>query len=333
MIIANPIYDVVFKRLMENEKVAKFFISTLMDCEIEEIQVLPQEFTYTKELIGLSIFRLDFIATIKTEEGYKKILIEVQKAFDDVDIMRFRNYLAEQYKKEDVVDGEKMILPITTIYILGFTIPEIQSACIKVSREYFDLIERKVLETKSDFVEKLTHDCYIVQVERISNRIQTQLDKLLSLFEQSNFIDKDNKTLKDYPYTTDVEELKIAAGILYNTGADPKQRKLIEIEEEAWRSVNALFRKKERELKIELFKEKQRAEKEKQRAEKEKQRAEKEKQRAEEKEEELEQEKQRTESEKVETVKILLSMGMSLENVMKATNTGKSFLKKHELIK
>lgn len=26
MVIANPIYDVVFKKLMENERVAKFFI-------------------------------------------------------------------------------------------------------------------------------------------------------------------------------------------------------------------------------------------------------------------------------------------------------------------
>lgn len=29
MIIANPIYDVVFKRLMENQRVATFFIVTL----------------------------------------------------------------------------------------------------------------------------------------------------------------------------------------------------------------------------------------------------------------------------------------------------------------
>ncbi len=28
MVIANPIYDVVFKRMMENERVAKFFIGT-----------------------------------------------------------------------------------------------------------------------------------------------------------------------------------------------------------------------------------------------------------------------------------------------------------------
>jgi|GEM_PF-4784364 len=29
MVIANPIYDVVFKRVLENEQVAKFFISSM----------------------------------------------------------------------------------------------------------------------------------------------------------------------------------------------------------------------------------------------------------------------------------------------------------------
>jgi len=66
---------------------------------------------------------------------------------------------------------------------------------------------------------------------------------------------------------------------------------------------------------------------------------EEEKKRAEEKEKLLneekkraEEEKKRAEQEKIETIKTLLSMGMSLENVMKATNTDKNFLKKHNLI-
>ncbi|MES2730778.1 MAG: hypothetical protein V4714_03485, partial [Bacteroidota bacterium] len=104
MIIANPIYDVVFKRMMENEKVAKFFIGTLLEETIESVEIKPQEFTYTDELAGLAVFRLDFIATIKTGTGeYKKVLIEIQKARNYIDLMRFRNYLAEQYKKEDVI--------------------------------------------------------------------------------------------------------------------------------------------------------------------------------------------------------------------------------------
>lgn len=126
MIIANPIYDVVFKRMMENEKVANFFIGTLLEETIETIEVKPQEFTYTNELIGIALFRLDFIATIKTKSGdLKKVLIEIQKAKNQIDLMRFRNYLAEQYKKEDEINGEKTILPITTIYILGFKLPDL----------------------------------------------------------------------------------------------------------------------------------------------------------------------------------------------------------------
>ena len=113
MIIANTIYDVVFKKLMESEKVAKFFIGTLLDTTVETIEVKPQEFTYVAELAGLSVFRLDFIATNKTREGeLKKVLIEIQKGKNQIDLMRFRNYVAEQYKREDTVYGKKIIFPI-----------------------------------------------------------------------------------------------------------------------------------------------------------------------------------------------------------------------------
>lgn len=116
MVIANPIYDVVFKRMMGNDKVAKFFIGTLLDKVIETVEVKPQEFTYTDEFSALAVFRLDFLATIKTETGeFIKVLIEIQKAKNEIDLMRFRNYLAEQYKKENILNEQKVILPITTI--------------------------------------------------------------------------------------------------------------------------------------------------------------------------------------------------------------------------
>ena len=37
MIIANPIYDVVFKFLMEDERIAKFFIGTLLNEVVEDV--------------------------------------------------------------------------------------------------------------------------------------------------------------------------------------------------------------------------------------------------------------------------------------------------------
>ena len=240
MVIANPIYDVVFKRLMEDNRIAKFFIGTLLEQTIESVEVKPQEFTYTDEFAGLAVFRLDFIATVKTESGeFKKILIEIQKAKNQIDLMRFRNYLAEQYKKEDIVNDTKVILPITTIYILGFKLPEIDTSCVKVERNYKDLVNKKIINVKSEFIEKLTHDSYIVQVERITDRYQTRLDKLLSVFEQTNFIDS-TKITKEFTHETDVEEVKIITDILHYSGTDPVEKKKIEVEQEAWRTVDAL---------------------------------------------------------------------------------------------
>lgn len=279
MLIANPIYDVVFKRMMENEKVAKFFIGTLLEQTIETIEIKPQEYTYHGELDlknpkdlktlenriierhSIWVYRLDFIATIKTETGeLKKVLIEIQKAKNQIDLMRFRNYLGEQYKKEDFVisstgsETTKVILPITTIYILGFIIPEIKTPCLKVERNYKDLVNKSILKTKSDFVEKLTHslsrhfgNSFIVQVERITDRYQTRLDKLLSVFEQKNFVES-NKITKEYMHKTDLEEVKIITDILHHSGTNPKERKEIEDEQEAWRTVNAMFEDKEKEL-------------------------------------------------------------------------------------
>ena len=248
MVIANPIFDIVFKRMMENESVAKFFIGTLLEQTIETVEVKPQEFTYTDELAGLAVFRLDFIATIRTETGEKrKVLIEIQKAKNQIDLMRFRNYLAEQYKKEDLINNNKVILPITTIYILGFKIPEIETPCIKVERNYKDLVNNKIIDKKSDFVEKLTHDCFVVQVDRITNNYSTKLEKLLSLFEQQHFID-DKKITKEFKHELDTEDIKFTTEILHFSGTNPEERKKIETEQEAWRTVYAMFEDEKNEL-------------------------------------------------------------------------------------
>jgi hypothetical protein len=70
VIIANPIYDTVFKKLMENTKIAKFFLSTILERQIIDITVRPQEFSYrndgkkNQEDIPYSMFRIDFMATV-----------------------------------------------------------------------------------------------------------------------------------------------------------------------------------------------------------------------------------------------------------------------------
>jgi hypothetical protein len=241
IIIANPIYDTVFKRLMENERVARFFIGTLLSREVTSVEMLPQEFTYVNQADKLTVFRLDFMAIIKTAEGgEQKVLIEMQKAKKEIDLMRFRSYLGEQYKKTEMVNGVEEALPITTIYILGFNLPEIPTACIQVDRVYRDLINNVPLTAKSPFVEKLTHDSYVVQVGKITGRYQTRLDKLLSLFEQVNFTD-DTDAVKRYEHQLDDANVKEITDILHYVGTDPEARRELDKEVEARRTLEEWF--------------------------------------------------------------------------------------------
>ncbi|GHT10701.1 hypothetical protein AGMMS4956_02560 [Bacteroidia bacterium] len=268
MIIANPIYDLAFKRLMENERVAKFFIGTLLGQTIEAVTATPQEFTRYNKEEQLTVFRLDFVATIRTDTGeHKKVLIEMQKAKELTDLMRFRGYLSEQYKKKDVVNGQLEVLPITSIYVLGFNLPEINSACIRIGREYTDMITQQTIVERSHFIERLTHDSYVVQARRILPRYQTRLDKLMSVFAQENFTD-DQEVTKQYTHETDDVNIKEIVDILHHVGTDPAERKELDNEIEWRRTYEEWFGDRDRQI---IEKDKAlAAEKEKAAAEKEK---------------------------------------------------------------
>jgi hypothetical protein len=253
-IIANPIYDTVFKKLMENRKIATFFLSTILERQVTALNVLPQEFTYKKDetdtddgIIPYSIFRVDFMATVRDEDGkYGKILIEVQKSLGVIDVNRFRQYLGQQYSKRDSViinDGvSELVLPITAIYILGSRLANIECSCLKVERTYKDIIDRKTVGERDDFVEKLTHDSYFIQIGRIANnRYSTHLEKLLSIFEQTYFVTDNSEVLKEYRYKPDIEEIKIITDILHEMGVDPEERKRIEDEAEFIRTIDDTY--------------------------------------------------------------------------------------------
>jgi vacuolar-type H+-ATPase subunit I/STV1 len=241
--IANPIYDTVFKRMLENERAARFFIGTLLEQEVASVEPLPQEFLYYNEMEKLAVFRLDFVATIVTSTGKRiKVLIEMQKAKVETDLMRFRSYLGEQYKKSEPVNGVKMALPITTIYVLGFTLPEVPAACVKIGRVYEDMVNHTLIESRSPFIEKLTHDSYVVQVDRIAvARHRSKLDKLLGIFEQVNFVDKDSDAIKLYNHDTADEDVKTIIGILHHVATDPVERKKLDDEVEYRRTLEEHF--------------------------------------------------------------------------------------------
>lgn len=258
MLIANPIYDSVFKFLMEDLRIAKRILSLLTDQEILSLEIKPQEKTATSKKHLLTVYRLDFSAIIKTEEGEeKKVLIELQKGKQPIDVLRFRRYLGDNYSKPDEVNGIRQNLPIITIYILGFPLA-VQHALLKIGRVYKDITTGELITQKDDFIEKLTHDCYIVQVPFLPLKTQNKVERILSVFNQSGIFDPQQRWLLRFPddiHQIEDEDLKRVLERLSFAVQSEEVQEQIRIEEEfdnslddALRIKDELILKKDKEL-------------------------------------------------------------------------------------
>jgi predicted transposase/invertase (TIGR01784 family) len=236
MVIANPLYDTAFKGLIKDLDVAKALIGTLLDTEVLEVQPFVTEYVMPMEENDERprCVRLDYTAIIKDKNGKtQNVLVEVQKASGADLVSRFRQYLAVAgYMRKPEVNletNEKNHLPIITIYFLGFKLDNIPTPCLKVSRQYVDMLQNKVLQTKEKFVELLTHDSIVIQTPRINTdgEPKTELEKLLSVFEQKNFLDENQSTL-NYNYSFDNDFRKKMIDVLHYISSDPEERKKLD---------------------------------------------------------------------------------------------------------
>lgn len=199
MQIANPIYDTVFKFLMDDTPSAILLLSTIMEEEIISLEFLPQENISDLGQHSLTIYRLDFSAKIKTKSGEKQVLIEIQKAKLPSDIMRFRRYLGEQYSKPSnhyqVSKNKKKPLPIVSIYFLGYSLKHIKVPVIKIRRQYHDVVANQLIDLEEEFIESLTHDSYVIQIAHLRAQHQTEIEQLLAIFDQHQHLETDEHIL------------------------------------------------------------------------------------------------------------------------------------------
>jgi hypothetical protein len=313
MQIANPIYDVVFKYMMEDAKVAKLLISSIINEEVEELKFRPQEFStdIERETISnrpgiLTVYRIDFTASIKTKEGLKNVIIEIQKAKFATDIMRFRRYLGEQYSNSENTQtitinnvSRKSGIPVISIYFLGHQLDHTDAGVIGVKRSYTDLITGKQIKTRESFIESLTHDSYIIQIPKLTTKRRNELEILLSVFDQSSRVEPYHHILNikedDYPkkYIHLIRRLQKAV-------SDSEMKKRMDFEDGMLDDLKDMQRsidKLERNTKA-ITAEKDRAIEEKERIKEEKNRIEGEKNRIEGEKNRIEGEKNRIEGEK-----------------------------------
>jgi hypothetical protein len=194
MKIANPIYDAVFKYLMEDNNIAKDILSILLSIKIVSLELRPIE--YTKKFRGkLRVYRIDFKAVIQVENGkLLTVLIEIQKASKEGEggFARFRRYLGDSYATSERIlvenkPSKSQNLPIIAVYFLGFPLKGIETPILKIERTYTDGLTGKPLSktTKAKFVEQLSHDLIAIQIPRLRMDITHESEAVLDVFNQN----------------------------------------------------------------------------------------------------------------------------------------------------
>ncbi|PCJ19545.1 MAG: hypothetical protein COB02_07305 [Candidatus Cloacimonadota bacterium] len=248
MQIANPMYDVIFKYLMDDHKIAKKLISLIINQEIESLELKPTEHRSDLNKRPISVLHIDFCATIKLDDGsYKKIIIELQKAKFYTDIQRFRRYLASQYSdplNSYEKNHKKIPMPILSIYFLGHSLDNIKVPVISINRQYKDVNTGKVIHQKNDFIEALSHDSIVIQIAALKENRRNKLEKVLSVFEtgKNHFI---NIQEEDYP-----KEYSEVIRRLLKAASEPELRESMNIEDEIVEELESLERNLEKKDKV-----------------------------------------------------------------------------------
>ena len=240
--IANPIYDTVFKYLLEDNRIVKTLLSALLKKDVVEAEVRKHEYTNgTRDKI--SMFRIDFGAKVRESDGKEHlILIELQKTWLETETLRFRQYLGAQYANPENMrpdDPRGYGIPMVTVYLLGHCVGEIEEPVLYVSHRSCDYEGREVTKGLPDpFVESLVHDSIIVQIPRLHGNVNNRLEKVLSVFDQSRK-DKSNHQVMDIDedaYSGDEEMLRIVHRLLA-AASDSKLRQDMNVEDEFFMAI------------------------------------------------------------------------------------------------
>jgi hypothetical protein len=187
MKIANPLYDHAFKYLMSNDRLARKVLSVILEKEVLELELAQQEIVIEEPERRFTLYRLDFKALIRDENGKQEtVLIELQKSKLPTNALRFRSYLGLSYAQKPKSPGlGETALPIITIYILGYNVEDIPVLATKVDRRIIDMSKHEELNIESDFINLVTHTCYILQVRRLPQQRLSRIEQFMTLFNQA----------------------------------------------------------------------------------------------------------------------------------------------------
>ena len=243
--VANPIYDSVFKYLMEDERIAKTMLSALLKKEVIHVTVRPHEYSNTTR-DTLSMFRIDFAATVRDREGDgvrdRVVLIELQKTWLNTEMLRFRQYLGAQYSSRNNMqepDGKGFAYPMVAVYLLGHKVGNIKDPIVYINHDVYDYNGDAIAKGNEEpFVESLTHNSIIVQIPRLRGNVNNRLERVLSVFDQTQ-IEGDSQqvlTIDEDKYADD-NEMMYVLHRLTAAAANSELRQDMNVEDEYYQAI------------------------------------------------------------------------------------------------
>ena len=242
--VANPLYDAVFKYLMEDDRIAKTILTALLKKKVIDVKIRRNEYANLTRRESISMFRIDFAATVLDEDNKPHLmLIELQKTWLPTETLRFRRYLALQYNNEENMlkeEHEKYAIPMVAIYLLGHCIGKIEEPVIYVNHHAYTYDGKKVEEGIPDpFVESLQHDSIIVQIPLLHGRVNNRLEKVLCLFDQTNVADNKKVIKVDDKQFEGDNDMEYIVRRLQSAAADPDMRYQMNAEDEFFKELEA----------------------------------------------------------------------------------------------
>ena len=242
--VANPLYDAVFKYLMEDDRIAKTILAALLKKKVIDVKIRRNEYANLTHRESISMFRIDFAATVLDGDNKPHLmLIELQKTWLPTETLRFRRYLALQYNNEENMlkeEHEKYAIPMVAIYLLGHCVGKIEEPVIYVNHHAYTYDGKKVEEGIPDpFVESLQHDSIIVQIPLLHGRVNNRLEKVLCLFDQTNVADNKKVIKVDDKQFEGDNDMEYIVRRLQSAAADPDMRYQMNAEDEFFKELEA----------------------------------------------------------------------------------------------
>jgi hypothetical protein len=326
MKILNPLYDWSLKYLLDNNELAKKFLSSLLQIKIIHLETRSIELPYLKDGKRF-VSRFDFKAIIETNDKItKEVLLEIQKYRYPDPINRFRTYLGENYKKEETYkDSEGNTrtesLPLIALYILGYCPAEFDRPYIIVRNDVYDGVDGTKLNINSPTIDLLTHSAYFITATPPPTYKWrgSQQEAIIRLFQQKIRKEQSNITyeLEQEPQDPLVKEISS----YLNRGTQEEEIiKQLDAEEEYYESIieleAALEQSKKREEETKKIAEQERKQKEEERRQKEKAKKRE------------EQERRQKEEAKVKLAQKMKKYGESIEDIMRETGLSKEEIEK-----